>query len=343
MTSILRRVAASVVSGGYEAFCRTCLEDAFQEVLNRGLTQTAPSGCSRLSGVSPLLSRTNLLRALVFVLVLAAVLLAGARLYGAYRWNAGTQELRARLDAARAPVRPQTVDFRELQGLPAPVQRYFRAALEEGQPMVAGVNVRHQGTFNMGETSDRWKPFSSDQKVVTRRPGFDWDGRVAMAPGLPVRVHDAYVTGEGVLHASVLGLFPVVDMRGRGEVAEGELMRFFAEAPWYPTALLPSQGVLWEPVDDSSTLATLDESDITIKMLFTFNGEGLIESVRAEARGRTVGDEVVPTPWRGRFWNYDERGGMKVPLDGEVAWVLPESDKPYWRGHITEISYEFAR
>ena len=98
--------------------------------------------------------------------------------------------------------------------------------------MVAGVNVRHQGTFSMGETSDRWKPFSSDQKVVTRRPGFDWDGRVAMAPGLPVRVHDAYVTGEGVLHASVLGLFPVVDMRGRGEVAEGELMRFFAEAPW---------------------------------------------------------------------------------------------------------------
>ena len=96
-------------------------------------------------------------------------------------------------------------------------------------------------------------------------------------------------------------------------------------------------------MDDSSTLATLDESDITIKMLFTFNGEGLIESVRAEARGRTVGDEVVPTPWRGRFWNYDERGGMKVPLDGEVAWVLPESDKPYWRGHITEISYEFAR
>lgn len=90
---------------------------------------------------------------------------------------------------------PQIVNFRELEGLPAPVQRYFRRVLRDGQPMVTGVRVRHQGTFNMGETTDQWKPFTSDQLVITRRPGFDWDGRVKMMPGLTVRVHDAYVAG----------------------------------------------------------------------------------------------------------------------------------------------------
>ena len=40
-----------------------------------------------------------------------------------------------------------------------------------------------------------------------------------------------------------------------GEVAQGELMRFFAEAAWYPTALLPSQGVRWQAVDDTSARA----------------------------------------------------------------------------------------
>jgi hypothetical protein len=280
---------------------------------------------------------------LLGALVLIAVLLLGAWLYGAYRWNSETQELRARLDSARGPVRPQTVDFRELDGLPDPVERYFRAVLEEGQPMVSGVRVRHTGTFNMGETEDRWKPFTSDQVVVAQRPGFDWNGRVAMAPGLPVLVHDAYVAGEGVLHASLLGLVPVVDMRGTGEVAKGELMRFFAEAAWYPTALLPSQGVRWEAVDDRSARATLEEGDVTLTMLFTFDEEGLIDTVSAEERGRAVGGEVVPTPWRGRHWNYEERGGMLVPISGEVAWLPPEGGKPYWRGHITEIDHDFAR
>jgi hypothetical protein len=53
--------------------------------------------------------------------------------------------------------------------------------------------------------------------------------------------------------------------------------------------------------------------------------------------------EVVPTPWQGRFWNYDELGSMWVPLDGEVAWLLPEDAKPYWHGRITEIHHGFAR
>jgi hypothetical protein len=275
-------------------------------------------------------------------LIPVAVLYSGARIFGAYRWSARTRALRARLDASREPVRPRIVDFRELEGLPAPVERYFRLVLDEGQSMVSGVRARHTGTVNVGETTDRWKPFVSDQLVVTRRPGFDWNGTVAMMPGLPVRVHDAYAAGEGVLHARVLGLFTVVDVRGTGDVAEGELMRFFAEAAWYPTALLPSQGVRWEPADDRSAYATLEEGDTSITMLFTFNERGLIDAVRAEERGRMVGGRTVPTPWQGRFWNYDERAGMLVPLDGEVAWLPPEGEKPYWRGHIAEISYEFV-
>ncbi len=275
-----------------------------------------------------------------------AILIAGfaaALVLGARRWNAETQGLRARLDAARAPVRPSTVSFGELEGLPTPVQHFFRAALTEGQRMVAEVQIRHSGTFNTGEVSDQWKVFTSNQKVVAQRAGFDWDGRIQMMPGLPVRVHDAYVAGEGLLHASLLGLFSLADVRGTDDMANGELMRFLAEAAWYPTVLLPSQGVRWEPVDDRSARATLTEGRIAVTMVFTFNEAGLIEAVRADARSRMVGGKVVQTPWQGRFWNYSERNRMQVPLDGEVAWLLPTGAKPYWRGHIEEIAYEFAK
>ncbi|HQG66600.1 MAG TPA: hypothetical protein PLA32_12575 [Smithella sp.] len=279
-----------------------------------------------------------LLVVLGLVIVVAAVML-----YGEFRWKSGTRELRDRLEAARLPIEPKFFHKVELNGVPAPVQRYFRAVLKDGQPIVAAVTVEHTGTFNMGEAADQWKPFTSTQRVITRRPGFDWDGRVAMMPGLPVRVHDAYIAGEGILHAAVLGLVSMVNLRGTGEVAQGELMRFFAEAAWYPTALLPSQGVLWDAVDDHSARATIKDGDLTLTLLFRFNKEGLIETVRAEARGRTIGGKVVPTPWEGRFWNYEARDGMQVPFDGEVAWLLPEGAKPYWRGRITKLSYEFAQ
>ncbi|MFZ0106988.1 MAG: DUF6544 family protein, partial [Thiobacillus sp.] len=60
-------------------------------------------------------------------------------------------------------------------------------------------------------------------------------------------------------------------------------------------------------------------------------------------RGRTVGGKVVGTPWQARMWNYVERDGMLIPLEGDVAWLLPQGPLPYWRGRITRIDYEFAR
>jgi len=77
-------------------------------------------------------------------------------------------------------------------------------------------------------------------------------------------------------------------------------------------------------------------------MTFRFDSEGLMKSGRAEARGRTVAGKIVPTPWEGRWSNYQTQGGMKVSMRGEVAWLLSERDKPYWRGTILALRYEFA-
>lgn len=272
---------------------------------------------------------------------LAAVIVATVA-FGMHRWRSETEELRARLESTRAPSEQGRFRASELEGLPAPVQRYFRAALTEGQQMVAALSIQHTGTFNMSESGEDWKPFTSDQRVITRRPGFDWEARIAMAPGLDALVHDAYIGGEGILHASLFGLFSIVDMRGTPEVAQGELMRFLAEAAWYPTALLPGQGARWEAVDDSSARVTLSDGGLSLTMLFRFAADGLIVSARAEDRMRTVGNTAVPTEWEGRWSGYERRDGMMVPMQGEVAWNLPEGRKPYWRGRITSIRHEFA-
>ena len=272
-----------------------------------------------------------------------AVLGAGVIAYGSWRWNEATRVLLAKLETARVPHAVTRYDVREIDGLPAPVQRYFRAALTDGQAMVAAVSINHAGTMNMSATTEQWKPFTSRQRVIASRPGFDWDARIMMFPGVPVRVHDAYIAGAGVLHGAVLGLVTMVKMAGAPEIARGELMRFFAEAVWYPTALLPSQGVRWDAVDDMSAYATLTDGTLTLKMLFRFHADGLIDNVRAEARDRVVDGKTISAPWQGRFRRYEMHAGMRVPQDGEVAWMLPEGETTYYRCSTTSSNYEFAK
>jgi hypothetical protein len=262
---------------------------------------------------------------------------------GHWRWNGKTRELESRLEESRRAPATARFDARELQGLPPPVQRYFRNALIDGQPIVTGVTIETAGRFNLGESEDNWKPFRSHQRVTTVRPGFVWDGRVSMFPGLLVRVHDAYLGGEGLLNAALLGLFALADQRGTREMAKGELMRWFAEAAWYPTALLPSQGVRWEPISDNAARATLSDGAVVISLTFTFGDDGSMLSVRAEARGRTVGGKVMPTPWEGTWHTVQTRGGMRVPTVGEVAWITPQGRKAYWRGTVTSIDHQFVR
>lgn len=271
--------------------------------------------------------------------VLIIVSLGIAALYGSYRWQIATNNLRAKLINGRRTIQPKIYDQKEIEGLPDPVQRFFQTVLKDGQAIVAAVKLSQQGQFNLNEMEDKWNPFTATQLVITQRPGFDWDARIQMAPGLNAFVHDTYLLGEGSLHASLLGLFTVAKLDSTPESNLGELLRFFAEALWYPTALLPSQGVRWEAINDTSARATLTDGATTVSAVFQFNAEGTIDTFRTEARYR---DKLSAMPWGGRFWEYSVRDGMLIPIEGEVGWEYPEGTRLYFKGRTTEINYEFA-
>ena len=248
------------------------------------------------------------------------------------------------LDAGRGPaVEPAPVfDEAAIAGLPRPVQRYFRTVLRPGQRPIIAAALEHSGRLRIDDRRQASSPFTSMEQVRMGPPGFLWDGRIRMAPGLYVHVHDAYLEGEGLLEARVAGLRVVANQHGTAEIARGELARYLAESPWYPTALLPGAGVSWEAVDENAARATLTDGATTVRLTFGFGGDGLIDTVRAEDRPRMLEGSLVPTPWEGRFWNYAERDGVLVPLDGEVAWHPPSGPlPPYWRGHLEGVRFAY--
>ena len=163
-----------------------------------------------------------------------------------------------------------------------------------------------------------------------------------MLPGLSVFVRDAYREGAGVLRAEAAGLATVMDLPPSPDLARGELLRWLAEAPWVPTALLPSQGVRWEAVAEGRARATVTDRGVTATVEFRFGPDGFPASIFAPDRPRTVGSANVPTPWEGTWSAFGPRNGMRVPSAGEVAWLLPEGRLPYWRGRVESIAYAFA-
>lgn len=282
-----------------------------------------------------------LLLALPLLAALAALIaLLSAR--GQRRWRARTCALNARLDAEPGPAQVTHFNPAELKDLPAPVQRYLRLALTAGQPMVSKVRLTQSGRINQSGGVRRWQGFTAEQQVSTCRPGFLWSARVALFAGLGVQLHDGYVDGAGLLHAAVPGLFDLASRQGGDELARGELMRFLAESPWYPTVLLPSQGVRWTAVDGRRADATLVDGPVSVTLRFRFGDSGLVESVRSEARGRMVGRRMMMAPWEGRWKDWASRDGMRVPLTGEAAWLLLDGRQICWRGRLGRLRYRFS-
>ena len=267
---------------------------------------------------------------------------AAAFAFGAWQWANTTRDLVAQLDAGR--VAPTVTRFHaaELAPLPAPVQRYFRTVLTDGQPIVTAVRLTQSGQFNLGKTADQWKPFTATQHFTTAHPGFVWDANIAMLPGVPVRVVDAFIAGKGLLRPTILGLYGLGTQQGTGEIARGELLRHFAESVWFPTALLPSQGVVWQAVDDTSAQATMTDGPISVTMLFRFGAYDLITVIHVDGRATTVGTATVLVPWECRMSNYQTRDGMRIPLTGEALYLTAQGEKPYFKGTIETIAYEFA-
>jgi len=267
---------------------------------------------------------------------------AGTVALGQRRWQRETSARRATMRAACLPASVATYDRREIEALPPPVKRYFEVALQDGQAMVTSVRFAQQGQFRQDEKKDTWQPFRATQLATMYPPGFDWDARIRMAPGVDVWVRDTYALGAGSLRASVGGLVTVADLHDTVASARGELMRYLAEAAWYPTALLPSQGVRWTPVDERSARATLADGPLSQTLLFRFNGDGLVDSVRSDARGGLVDGKMVTMPWECSMSGYTRRNGMMVPDCGEAAWMQPAGRKSYFRGTLTSLAFDFA-
>ena len=216
-----------------------------------------------------------------------------------------------------------------LAGLPAPVQRYFRHVLPDGQPYLRGLRLRHTGQFKTDLKKD-WIDIKGEQYITADPPGFIWQGTTSQFVA-----RDEFVAGHGRLDVRLLGAVPVAGGTGPA-YDQGELMRWLVESTWQPTALLPSKYIAWTAIDDHSARLTLTHQGHTISCLARFNERGEL----AECEAPRQMDEATQQPWLARFEQYRHWHGVLIPTVGEASWIIEGQRQPYARFTVVALDYD---
>lgn len=146
------------------------------------------------------------MRTVLGLLALLVAVLGAAVAMAGRRWRGATAEWTAKLGGESAA---GTVSFAGFDSLPAPAARSFRSVLRQGQPGYRHGVLTQKGQF-LVKPPNGWQPFTATHTLTTDPPGFVWDARIRIGPGLAMRVRDRLVAAQGSIHGALLGLVTVV-------------------------------------------------------------------------------------------------------------------------------------
>jgi hypothetical protein len=223
--------------------------------------------------------------------------------------------------------------------LPVPVRRYLEFAGVEGRSRIRFARLLHGGLFRTTPDS-RWMPIEGEEYFSVDPPGFVWYAKARPMPLVHIRARDLYLDGSGNMLVKPLSLFTLADARGP-EVDLAALLRFIAEAPWFPTALVPSDSVGWETIDGGSARVILRSGSATASGVFRFASDDRI--VEFETQERFFTDDAVRRRWGGVYRGYEEVDGFRIPSEVEARWLSPPEVFPYARFELDRVEYNVFR
>lgn len=261
---------------------------------------------------------------LLSLILLAAVIFIAGRVHLSMQFSRQVQQLFSTV----GNVQPGTFSFRQLDGLPQPVQRYFRHVLKEGQQYTVSARIRHTGLFKTGFDKD-WIAITGEQYYTVEKPGFIWKGETSM-----FTARDMFLNDSGSLKVTLLSLFTVVDAEGPA-YDQGELLRWLGECMWFPTALLPGEYISWSAVDTSTAMLNMNYGGLSIYYKVSFNERNEISRIETK---RYMDGRQLKT-WIGTPSDYREINGTVIPYKIEGAWELDSGYFAYARFILDRIDY----
>jgi hypothetical protein len=192
------------------------------------------------------------------------------------------------------------------------------------------VDLRQRGTMWF-KPDGRPQHFTAAQRIGTSLSGFVWRARIGRLGA--ISVVDSLVAGRGLLEARLFGALQVSKISDDTSINEGETLRYLAELPLNPDAILLNHALEWTAVDARMLVVASGKGESRAEIRFGLDADGMIATASATSRAFDATGKRYP--WHGRFWDYQGIDGRLIPMQAEVAWDIDGTSFTYWRGTIT--------
>jgi hypothetical protein len=225
----------------------------------------------------------------------------------------------------------QTPEFRTIplpENLPAPVQRFYRAAYGDSIPVVESAVFQGRATI---------RPFFNiplpARFVFVHNAGKEYRHYIeATWFGLPIlKVNEGYVDGASFFEAPIGKIY---DDAATNQAAN---LAVWAEAGWFPSIWLTDERVRWEAVDDRTALLFVPFEDKMENFVVRFNPEtGMIDNMEV-MRYRDSGDQARKILWITTTDEGPKIEGTNISSVGSATWL--DQGKPWATFKLEEAHY----
>jgi hypothetical protein len=270
-----------------------------------------------------------------FMVIGIGVVLLGLAVWRVFDHLADRAEV-SRLQAVQSAI-PPVFEHRMIADLPEPAVRFFRFSIAEGTPLFSVAAITMQGQFSLGDKdSPKYMTMHASQ-VLAAPNGFIWKMR-ARSGHLRLSGSDSLTWTRFWMG----GLLPVAHTGGDADHARAAFGRMVAEAVfWTPAAILPSQDVSWEPVDQDTARVTVRQNDMIQSVDISVASDGQPTKVVFQRWSNANPDKVYRLqPFGGYLSRFQDFQGYRLPTHIEAGNHFgTDAYFPFFIADVTKVTF----
>lgn len=218
----------------------------------------------------------------------------------------------------------------EIINLPEPVKKYLKYVGAIGKPKVWNFRVEMGGKMRNDDKS-AWMNIDSVQYNFIKNTLRMFYIKGSMF-GIPAYGLHSYKNQEGIMLVKVMGIFPVVDQKGR-EMDISDTVTILNDMCIFAPATLIDKRIKWDSIDDRTAKATFTNGNTSVAANLYFDESGKLINFISEDRYRFYDKAKWSTP----IHTYKKFGELNLPAKAYAIWHLNDREFSYAEFEVKKV------